>query len=45
MSKHNYLTNGIKVTNNDGEEEIIQIPYNLNNVLITENDIINILKK
>ena len=45
MSKHNYLTNVIKVTNNDGEEEIIQIPYNLNNVLITENDIINILKK
>jgi len=39
----NYLIEGLKITNNNGEEEIIQIPYNLNNVLATEADIIQIL--
>ena len=39
----NYLTNGLKIINNNGEEETIQIPYNLNNVLATEEDIIKIL--
>jgi len=39
----NYLTEGIKITNSDGSEEIIQIPYNLNNCLIKEEDIINLL--
>jgi len=39
----NYLTEGIKITNTDGTEEIIQIPYNLNNVLVKEDDIIKIL--
>ena len=38
-----YLTNGLKIINNNGEEETIQIPYNLNNVLATEEDIIKIL--
>ena len=38
-----YLTNGLKIINNNGEEETIQIPYNLNNVLATEDDIIKIL--
>jgi ribonuclease-3 len=38
-----YLTDGLKIINNNGEEEIIQIPYNLNNVLATEEDIIQIL--
>lgn len=38
-----YITNGLKILNNNGEEEIIQIPYNLNNVLIKEEDIIQIL--
>jgi len=41
--KTNYLTEGIKIVNTDGTEEIIQIPYNLNNVLVKENDIIQIL--
>lgn len=40
----NYMTEGIKVINSDGIEEIIQIPYNLNNVLVKEDDIIQILK-
>jgi dsRNA-specific ribonuclease len=39
----NYLTEGIKITNTDGTEEIIQIPYNLNNVLVKEDDILKIL--
>jgi len=39
----NYLTDGLKITNSNGEEEIIQIPYNLNNVLATEEDIIQVL--
>ena len=39
----NYLIEGLKITNTNGEEEIIQIPYNLNNVLATEEDIIQIL--
>lgn len=41
----NYLTNGLKIINTNGEEETIQIPYNLNNVLATEEDIIKILSK
>lgn len=40
----NYITNGFKIINNQGEEEIIQIPYNLNNVLVTEEDIIKLLE-
>jgi ribonuclease-3 len=39
----NYLTDGLKIINNNGEEEIFQIPYNLNNILPTEKDIIQIL--
>lgn len=41
----NYMTNGFKITNSDGDDEVIQIPYNLNNVLATEQDIIKILEK
>ena len=37
------MTDGLKITNNLGEEEVIQIPYNLNNILITEEDIIKLL--
>lgn len=40
-----YIINGYKIINNLGEEEIIQIPYNINNILVQEKDIINILKK
>ena len=32
-----------KIINSDGVEEIIYIPYNPNNILITENDILKIL--
>ena len=39
----NYLNDGIKITNVDGTEEIIQIPYNLNNILVSEDDIIKLL--
>ena len=39
----NYLTNGLKIINNNGEEETYHIPYNLENKLITEEDIIKIL--
>jgi ribonuclease-3 len=42
-TKTNYLVEGIKITNADGEDEVIQIPYNLNNVLVKEDDIIQIL--
>ena len=38
-----YMTDGLKIINNLGEEEIIQIPYNLNNVLVCEEDIIKLL--
>ena len=38
-----YMTEGYKILNNIGEEEIIQIPYNINNILINEEDVINIL--
>ena len=40
----NYITDGFKIINNDGEEEIIQIPYNLNNILVTAEDIIKLLE-
>jgi ribonuclease-3 len=41
----NYINDGFIVKNNNGEDEIIHIPYNLNNILITESDIIQILNK
>ena len=43
--KTNYINEGIIIKNIDGSEEIIQIPYNLNNVLINEKDIVDILNK
>ena len=41
--KTNYINDGFLVKNQDGEDEIIHIPYNLNNVLVNETDIIQIL--
>ena len=41
----NYINEGFKVINNLGEEEVIQIPYNLNNVLIKEEDIVKLLNQ
>ena len=43
--KTNYINDGIIIKNADGTEEIIQIPYNLNNVLINDKDVIDILNK
>jgi ribonuclease-3 len=40
----NYMTDGLKVINNLGDEEIIQIPYNVNNILANEEDIIKLLE-
>lgn len=41
----NYMNDGFIIKNPDGDDEIIHIPYNLNNVLINESDIIQILAK
>jgi len=41
----NYLETGIVVKKDDGVEENYQIPYNLNNRLITEKEIISILER
>jgi len=41
----NYINEGFKVINNLGEEEIVHIPYNLNNKLPKESDIIELLKQ
>ncbi len=41
----NYINDGFVVKNTDGEDEIIHIPYNLNNVLVSPSDIIQILNK
>ncbi len=41
--KTNYINEGFVVKNPDGEDEIIHIPYNLNNVQVNESDIIQIL--
>ena len=35
----NYITDGFIIKNNDGLEEVIHIPYNINNILIKEKDI------
>ena len=40
----NYINDGYIYKNQGGENEVIQIPYNLNNILIKEQDIIQILK-
>ena len=40
---HNYMENGYVIMKDDGTEEIIQIPYNINNKLVKEKDIIDIL--
>ena len=39
----NYLKDGITIDNDDGTQEIIHIPYNEKNVLVTENDLLTIL--
>lgn len=39
----NYLETGVIIPKDDGTEEIYMIPYNMNNILISEKDIIDIL--
>lgn len=41
----NYLETGINITKDDGTEEVYMIPYNMNNILITEKDIIHMLAR
>jgi len=41
----NYLETGVIIKKDDETEEVYQIPYNMNNILITEKDIINILAR
>ena len=42
-SDFKYTEHGYAITKDDGSEEILQIPYNLNNIFITEEDIIKLL--
>lgn len=42
-SNFKYTEHGYAITKDDGSEEILQIPYNLNNIFITEDDIIKLL--
>ena len=39
----NYINDGFTITKENGEIEVVNIPYNINNVEITEADIIKIL--
>ena len=39
----NYLETGITITKEDGTEEVYMIPYNMNNILISVKDIIDML--
>lgn len=40
----NYLETGVVINKENGETETYMIPYNINNFLVSEEDIINILK-
>jgi ribonuclease-3 len=41
----NYLETGVIIKKEDNTEEVYQIPYNINNILISEKDIIDILSR
>jgi ribonuclease-3 len=43
--KTNYITDGFIIKNLEGDDEIIHIPYNLNNILVKDSDIIEILSR
>ncbi len=45
IHKTNYMNEGIIVKKDDNTEEIIQIPYNINNKLVSEEDILEILDR
>ena len=41
----NYIEQGYIVKKNDENEEVIQIPYNITNSYVSENDIKELLKR
>ena len=41
----NYLETGVIIKKDDGTEEVYLIPYNLNNILISEQEIVDILNR
>jgi ribonuclease-3 len=41
----NYLETGVVIMKDDGTEEVYMIPYNMNNILINDKDIIDILAR
>ncbi len=41
----NYLETGVIIKKEDGTEEAYQIPYNINNILINDKDIVDILNR
>lgn len=41
----NYLETGVVIHKDDGTDEVYMIPYNINNILISEQDIISILTR
>ena len=41
----NYIEQGYIVKKDDENEEVIQIPYNITNSYVSENDIIELLKR
>lgn len=41
----NYLETGVVIPKPDGTEDVYQIPYNINNILVSEKDIIDILAR
>ena len=43
MSKTNYINDGFIIKNQNGDDEIIQIPYNTVNTLVTEQNIFSML--
>jgi ribonuclease III len=43
QQKTNYMVDGFNISNNPDNEEIIYIPYNINNILVTEDNIKDIL--
>jgi ribonuclease-3 len=45
MDSHSYIRDGYIIYKDNGEEDIIPIAYNPNNILISENDIKNLLLK
>ena len=43
QQKTNYMTDGFNISNDPANEEIIYVPYNINNILVSEDNIKEIL--